>query len=956
MAVIPRTGSLWRILAAWLWLTSVIVAAPATARVLPVDDEIAAAQQMYADGRALSARQALAQVVDTLPADAPTATRLNALGALLDLCIASYADDCVLAYADRYVQAASPEIVAEPALKAELARRAGYYFDAGRLALGRPEVTATILDWPPWRNENPDNVSLYLRRHILGARVALAQGKPALAVGFLDKSLALTASLQDAGSARLAVAQHLAQAIGLLSEMGQTERAHGLLMATGGFVGDTLPPRSIDAALFAVTAGSLLADVGDLRGASRVLAIAAPTLETIELDPPTRDWLLGAALRLQAAIAAPTGDLATARRAIDAHPMARLYAQPGRTPETREEVAYLAARALTAAVERKPDPIALAALTATPADLETDPATRREVAVFRAFGRLMLMPPGPERARVLAAFARQTRDQAVGAVSATPGAWYRPNPIGSVMIALALSGADAQGQDGGDVAFALFQLASRVGPSFDADALTALGQAKTEAERQAVHQALRLRSRRDRIERSRIQAVIGRLDAAAAQDRPAGHDEPARQALVDLAGRVEAAERTAARGGVALSGANVVTLKRFQSVLASDEAALSVAVTAGGLEYMCVRRDGAVRSRRATDLSRLILDTRLLRAALTATHAPSEDADAQFPVESSMRLYDDLIRPFETCLKPGDRILWLTPVADFGVPLAALLAAAPPRLEQGWDLAQADWLVKRRVVSYAGSASLVLATRARRPDAGGGPDFLGVGDPVLTGATAEGQPRGKAVLRGVRGEEIAELAPLPDTREELEASARGFHDPRLLLQGEATERRVRGELAKDYRYLSFATHGLIRDDLQGLSEPALVLTPISMADPADDGLLTASEIADFSLKARFVALSACNTANFDLAQMARELPALASAFAVAGTPATLGTLWPVNSETGKAVVSDTFVRLQASPSVPPASALAAAQRAFLAAPPGRAYLHPRFWAPFIVLGDGAAAR
>ena len=60
----------------------------------------------------------------------------------------------------------------------------------------------------------------------------------------------------------------------------------------------------------------------------------------------------------------------------------------GRTPEDREEVAYLAARALTAAVERKPDAIALAALAATPDRLGADPATQREVAgLLAALGK-----------------------------------------------------------------------------------------------------------------------------------------------------------------------------------------------------------------------------------------------------------------------------------------------------------------------------------------------------------------------------------------------------------------------------------------------------------------------------------------------------------------------------------------------------------------------------------------
>jgi CHAT domain-containing protein len=131
-----------------------------------------------------------------------------------------------------------------------------------------------------------------------------------------------------------------------------------------------------------------------------------------------------------------------------------------------------------------------------------------------------------------------------------------------------------------------------------------------------------------------------------------------------------------------------------------------------------------------------------------------------------------------------------------------------------------------------------------------------------------------------------------------------------------------------------------------------VLTP-GAGSASDDGFLTASEIADLELPADFVALSACNTANLEFTRVARDLPALSSAFAQAGAHATLGTLWPVNSETGAAVVADVFARL-AGPTVGPADALAEAQRAYLAAAPSPARLHPRFWAPFIILGDGAA--
>jgi len=544
----------------------------------------------------------------------------------------------------------------------------------------------------------------------------------------------------------------------------------------------------------------------------------------------------------------------------------------------------------------------------------------------------MLMPAGREREAVLAQFGGAVRTLAVQSVGQTPGAWYRSGPLDSILLALALSGARADGKDGGDLAFALFQLSGRLGSTFDSDALTALAAARTEEDRATIHQALRYRARRDRIERAALRSSLEHLHAP---PQARGHDVARRQAFVDLAGYVASAEGDAMKTGAPLSGANLVPLKPFQSVLARDEVALGVAITVGGLEYICVRRDQVTRSRRFTDNSRLLLDARLVRAGLTATHAPSEASDAQYPVEAAVRLYDDLIHPFEACLRPGDRILWLPSVSAFSLPLTALLPAPPPRLERGWDLSQADWLVRRHAISYPGSASAVVAARSGRLAAPQGADFLGVGDPVLSETDA--------------------LPPLPDTKTELETSAKGFTRTRLLLQGDATEGRVRAELKTPYRYISFATHGLIRDDLEGLTEPALLLTPPTAKSAADDGLLTASEVADMALTARFVALSACNTANFDLSRMARELPALASAFAVAGVPSTLGTLWPVNSETGRIVVSGVFERLRTNTTTNPADALADAQRAFLAAPPGRPFLHPRFWAPFVILGDGGGA-
>ena len=912
----------------------------------PVLSPASGAAQLYFDGKAVTAREKLLSLLQGPDVRDPS-IRLATLGALLDICLHSYAGDCVQAHVDEYVELARTAPTANAVLQAEQARRAGYYFDFARLLLNRPEVTAKILDWSLWTHENPYNGELYLQRRLLASNILLAQGKTEAAMAEVDRILSFVAALKNPEAARFTVAWALTDLIRTLLGLGQTERAYGLYKASGGFIAGALGASSVDAVAFRLAEGQVLQAVGDLEGASTALALALKTLDAIEVDDDTRSWLLGDLVTLRAAVCSMQNDLVCAREVLARHPSAARFQQADATAGSEADVSYLAARALAAALSKTPDTIAAKALAAAPT-FGTDPRFQASEAMIRSAGAALALPPGPLRADALGQLGQRVRAHAA-APTAVSGAWFRPGPIEQLLTALALTQIEAADADD---AFALIQIGNRTGPGFDADALTALGAADGELQRRAVHEALRLRARRDRLERELVQQVAARAVRQTPTSPVLQHDPAQRLVFRDFAGRIGHAERSLKTARIPLSGANLITLKTFQGALRPNEAALGIAPTAGGLAYMCVRRDATFRTTAPVDFARLLVDRKVLQNALTATHPPSEALDVQFPAEAAVRLYDVLLRPFAACLKDGDALVWLPGVTTAGLPLAALLPAVPRKLAAGYDLAAADWVVRHHAISYAGSAAALLA--ARRPRQGdGGFGFLGVGDPLLSGRTDDGQLRGQAVLRGVpAGSGLSELAPLPETRAELEASAKGFRQSKVLLSAQATERGFRGELVGAYGVLSFATHGLIRDDLQGLSEPALVLTPVSADDPLDDGLLTASEIADLNLGAWFVALSACNTANFDLSRAAQDLPALASAFAVAGTPSTLATLWLVNSETGQRVVSGVFEGLRASRG--PATALAEAQRAFLAAPPGKAYLHPRFWAPFVILGDGAA--
>jgi CHAT domain-containing protein len=215
--------------------------------------------------------------------------------------------------------------------------------------------------------------------------------------------------------------------------------------------------------------------------------------------------------------------------------------------------------------------------------------------------------------------------------------------------------------------------------------------------------------------------------------------------------------------------------------------------------------------------------------------------------------------------------------------------------------------------------------------------------------------RGALADRG----ELGKLAPLPNTADELRAMARSLEaaDGDIVLGRAAAEATVktmsaRGQLAQ-YRVVAFATHGLVAGEIKGLAEPGLVLSLPQSPSAADDGLLTASEVATLTLDADWVILSACNTAAGDKPG-AEALSGLARTFFYAGTRALLVSHWPVETEAAEFLTTQTFAELQKAAGHQPIGRSEALRRAMLALLEKEP--HPAVWAPFMVVGEGEAER
>ena len=350
---------------------------------------------------------------------------------------------------------------------------------------------------------------------------------------------------------------------------------------------------------------------------------------------------------------------------------------------------------------------------------------------------------------------------------------------------------------------------------------------------------------------------------------------------------------------------------------------------------------------------------------------------ASFDYETARSAYSTLLEPVSAAFAGKTSLIVVPDRALAAMPFHLLLT---DDADPGLSPRDAPWLIRRMSVSVAPSVASLAALRVGASRRSTAPlPFLGIGDPLIGAQRAAALPTDcarfaepavltaaldsprDALLRGepaARADAVAALPALPETRCELAAIAARFgQDSQVLLQAEATETALKamsasGELER-YRVLSFATHGLVAGEL-GDGQGGLVLTPPAAATAEDDGLLTTEDIAGLRLDADFILLSACNTAAGTRA-VDDSLSGLASAFFLAGARSVLVSHWPVYSDAAVRLTTGMIGAVSADPAIGRAEALRRSMLAILDDPESDAsMLHPAYWGPFIIAGDGGA--
>ncbi len=269
-------------------------------------------------------------------------------------------------------------------------------------------------------------------------------------------------------------------------------------------------------------------------------------------------------------------------------------------------------------------------------------------------------------------------------------------------------------------------------------------------------------------------------------------------------------------------------------------------------------------------------------------------------------LYDRLLLPIEDDLQKAHTIL----IVPFGslhyVPFGAL--AKTDQAGRLW------YAVEKYRIGYLSANTLYQMAQPRRSASA---RLLGFADPDDT---------------------------LPDAKKELRAIADEVPIEAKILYGKDATRASFFGFAENYSILHFATHGFVSPEA-GQSYLALA-----------DGKLTMQEIAGFSkLRGRsdLVVLSACDTATQKERSPGDELNSIAYAFTAAGAKAVIATLWPVDDEATRRLMTELYRSLHSAAKTDTLDALRKAQLGLLRREEDgdHPFAAPYYWAAFELIGD-----
>ena len=289
-------------------------------------------------------------------------------------------------------------------------------------------------------------------------------------------------------------------------------------------------------------------------------------------------------------------------------------------------------------------------------------------------------------------------------------------------------------------------------------------------------------------------------------------------------------------------------------------------------------------------------------------------------VALAQRLFSELLGPIKEYRQKTDLII----VPDSSLHLLPFAALAD----------KGSYVLKTHTVDVAPSSTVFdLLHKRLAQEASAAMPYIGVA------AWTQPADTRNPIVRAISGPERSQLAPLPDSKLEVETIATDLPRPSTILLGaDATETRFKHLSLNSTEVIHLALHGYA--DLDYPDRSALVFAP----DPSgsEDGLLQVREIRGLHLKSKLVTLSACNTGVGPVGEAG--VANLVNAFIEAGADSVVSTLWELEDHTTERLMTMFYSQLARHDRK--VDALRVAQLDLL-----NQGLPPYFWASVQIVGD-----
>ncbi|WP_235296770.1 CHAT domain-containing protein [Portibacter marinus] len=162
-----------------------------------------------------------------------------------------------------------------------------------------------------------------------------------------------------------------------------------------------------------------------------------------------------------------------------------------------------------------------------------------------------------------------------------------------------------------------------------------------------------------------------------------------------------------------------------------------------------------------------------------------------------------------------------------------------------------------------------------------------------------------------------------------------------VLKGKEASKSSFMEVADNFDLLHFSMHSNLND-----YDPELINLVFHGAD--EDNRLYLNELYGMRLQAKMAVLSACNT-GVGKVELGEGLVSLDRAFAFAGVPSVVATLWPAPDQSTSDIMFHFYQKLKEGNSK--SAALSASKFHHLQMQAGTAFEHPFYWAGVVLYGD-----